>query len=52
MSYTGEIKKSVKMFLSQKVFGREISASFSSVNRWQGGKTKSNKSAVKRNKEF
>lgn len=53
MAYSDEIKKiRQKCFLSQEAFGREIGVSFSSVNRWEGGKTKPNMFAMKRIKEF
>ena len=43
MSYSDEIKKiRKKCFLSQEAFGREIGVSFSSINRWEGGKSKPN----------
>jgi len=43
MSYSDEIKKiRKKYFLSQEAFGREIGVSFSSINRWEGGKSKPN----------
>lgn len=48
MTYSEKIKKiRQKCFLSQEVFGREIGGSFSSVNRWEGGKSKPNMSAMK-----
>ncbi len=48
MTYSEEIKKiRQKCFLSQEVFGREIGVSFSSVNRWECGKSKPNMSAMK-----
>lgn len=53
MTYSEEIKKiRQKCFLSQEAFGREIGVSFSSVNRWEGGKSKPNMSAMKKIKEF
>lgn len=53
MAYSDEIKKiRQKCFLSQESFGREIGVSFSSINRWEGGKTKPNMSAMKKIKEF
>lgn len=43
MTYSEEIKKiHQKYFLSQEAFEREIGVSFSSVNRWEGGKSKPN----------
>ena len=48
MTYSEKIKKiRQKCFLSQEAFGREIGGSFSSVNRWEGGKSKPNMSAMK-----
>ncbi len=53
MTYSEEIKKiRQKCFLSQEAFGRELGVSFSSINRWEGGKTKPNMSAMKKIKEF
>lgn len=53
MTYSAEIKKiRQKCFLSQEVFGRELGVSFSSINRWESGKTKPNMSAMKKIKDF
>ena len=53
MAYSDEIKKiRQKCFLSQEAFGREIGVSFSSINRWESGKTKPNMAAMKKMKEF
>lgn len=53
MSYSDEIKKiRKKCFLSQEAFGREIGVSFSSINRWEGGKSKPNMAAMKKLKNF
>ena len=53
MTYSEEIKKiRQKCFLSQEAFGRELGVSFSSINRWESGKTKPNMSAMKKIKEF
>lgn len=53
MTYSEEIKKiRKKCFLSQEAFGRELGVSFSSINRWESGKTKPNMSAMKKLKEF
>ena len=38
--------------MSQEAFGRELGVSFSSINRWEGGKSKPNMSAMKKMKEF
>ncbi len=53
MSYSEELKKiRKKCFLSQEAFGREIGVSFSSINRWEGGKSKPNMNAMKKLKNF
>lgn len=53
MAYSEELKKiRRKCFLSQEAFGREIGVSFSSINRWESGKTKPKMSAMKKIKEF
>lgn len=53
MTYSEEIKKiRQKCFLSQEAFGRELGVSFSSINRWEGGKSKPNMSAMKKIMEF
>lgn len=53
MSYSDEIKKiRKKCFLSQEAFGRELGVSFSSINRWEGGKSKPNMIAMKKLKDF
>lgn len=53
MTYSEEIKKiRQKCFLSQETFARELGVSFSSINRWESGKTKPNMSAMKKIKEF
>ncbi len=53
MAYSEEIKKiRQKCFLSQEAFGRELGVSFSSVNRWESGKSKPNMSAMKKIKDF
>lgn len=53
MTYSEEIKKiRQKCFLSQEAFGRELGVSFSSINRWEGGKSKPNTSAMKKIMEF
>ena len=41
-----------KCFLSQEALGRELGVSFSSINRWESGKTKPNMSAMKKIKDF
>jgi DNA-binding helix-turn-helix protein len=53
MAYSEEIKKiRLKCYLSQEAFGRALGVSFSSINRWESGKTKPNMSAMKKIKEF
>lgn len=53
MAYSEEIKKICqKCFLLQEAFGRELGVSFSSINRWEAGKSKSNMSAMKKIKNF
>lgn len=53
MTYSEEIKKIRQTcFLSQEAFGREIGVSFSSVNRWETGKSKPNMMAMKKIKDF
>ena len=39
-------------FLSQEAFARELNVSFSSVNRWEGGRAKPNMVAMKNIKAF
>lgn len=53
MNYSDEIKKiRNKYFLSQEAFGRELGVSFSSINRWEGGKSRPNMIAMKKLKNF
>ena len=53
MAYSEEIKKiRQKCFLSQEAFARELNISFSSVNRWEGGKSKPSMASMKKIKEF
>lgn len=53
MTYSNEIKKiRQKCFLSQEAFAKELEVSFSSVNRWEGGKSKPNMIAMKKIKVF
>lgn len=53
MSFSEELK-SIRQhsFLSQEAFARELNVSFSSVNRWEGGRAKPNLAAMKHIKEF
>ena len=38
--------------MSQQAFAKEISVAFSTVNRWESGKTKPNLAAMKNIKDF
>lgn len=40
------------MFLTQQDFAKEVQVAFSTVNRWEGGKSKPNLNAMKNIKEF
>ena len=53
MSFSNEIKRiRQSSFLSQEAFARKLNVSFSSVNRWESGKSKPNLNAMKSIKEF
>ncbi len=53
MTYSEAIKQiRQKNFLSQEAFARELGVSFSTINRWEGGKSKPNLSAMKKIKEY
>ena len=53
MSFSEELKNiRQKSFLSQEAFARELGVSFSSVNRWEGGRAKPNLVAMKNIKAF
>lgn len=53
MSFSEEIRCIRQhSFLSQEAFARELNVSFSSVNRWESGKTKPNLNAMKNIKKF
>ena len=53
MSFSEDLKKVRQhCFLSQEAFARELNVSFSSVNRWEGGRAKPNFVAMKNLKEF
>ncbi len=53
MTYSEEIKIiRQKSLLSQEAFGRELGVSFSTINRWESGKSKPNISAMKKIKSF
>ena len=53
MSFSEELR-SIRQhcFLSQEAFARELNVSFSSVNRWEGGRSKPNMVAMKNIKAF
>lgn len=53
MSFSEELK-SIRQhsFLSQEAFARELNVSFSSVNRWEGGRAKPNLNAMRNIKAF
>jgi putative transcriptional regulator len=53
MNFAQEIKNIRQhCFLSQEAFARELNVSFSSVNRWEGGRAKPNMIAMKNIKSF
>ena len=53
MSFQAELKRiRQRCFLSQQAFAKEINVAFSTVNRWESGKTKPNLTAMKSIKEF
>ena len=53
MSFAEELRNIRQhCFLSQEAFARELNVSFSSVNRWEGGRAKPNFAAMKHIKEF
>lgn len=53
MSFSEELKDIRRhSFLSQEAFARELNVSFSSVNRWEGGRAKPNMVAMKNIKAF
>jgi len=53
MSFAQEIKNIRQhCFLSQEAFARELKVSFSSVNRWESGRSKPNLVAIKSIKDF
>lgn len=53
MTYSEGMKKiRQECFLLQEAFARELRVSFSSINRQEGGKSKSNMSAMKKIKDF
>lgn len=53
MGFPEEIKRiRQRCFLTQADFAKEVQVAFSTVNRWEGGKTKPNLTAMKHIKEF
>ena len=53
MSFSDELKALRQhCFLSQEAFARELNVSFSSVNRWESGRSRPNLVAMKRIKAF
>ena len=53
MTFSEELKRMRhRSFLSQEAFAKEVNVSFSTVNRWESGKTKPNLVAMKSIKEF
>lgn len=53
MGFPEEIKRiRQRCFLTQSDFAKEVQVAFSTVNRWEGGKTKPNLTAMKHIKEF
>lgn len=53
MSFSEELRNIRQhCFLSQEAFARELNVSFSSVNRWEGGRSKPNMVAMKNIKSF
>ncbi len=53
MTFATELKKiRQRSFLSQEDFANILKVSFSTVNRWENGKTKPNLIAMKKIKEF
>ena len=53
MSFSEELRSIRRhSFLSQEAFARELNVSFSSVNRWESGRTKPNMEAMKNIKAF
>ncbi len=53
MEYANTIKELRKRYsLSQEDFARELGVSFASINRWERGKTRPSKMALKAIEEF
>ena len=53
MTFADELKRiRQRSFLTQEAFAKEVNVSFSTVNRWESGKTKPNLIAMKSIKVF
>ena len=53
MSFSEELRRiRERSFLSQEAFAKEVKVSFSTVNRWEGNRSKPNLAAMKNIKEF
>ena len=53
MTFAEELKRiRQRSFLTQEAFAKEVNVSFSTVNRWESGKTRPNLNAMKSIKEF
>jgi len=53
MNFSEEVRKTrQRLFLTQEDFAKEIGVAFSTVNRWEGGKSKPNLLAMKSINEF
>ena len=53
MTFAEELKRiRQRSFLTQEAFAKEVNVSFSTVNRWESGKTKPNLIAMKNIKAF
>ena len=53
MTFAEELKRiRQRSFLSQEAFAKKVNVSFSTVNRWETGKTRPNLMAMKSIKEY
>ena len=53
MTFAEELKRTrQRSFLTQEAFAKEVNVSFSTVNRWESGKTRPNLAAMKNIKAF
>lgn len=53
MSFSEDLRKiRERSFLTQEAFAKEMNVSFSTVNRWEGGRSKPNLTAMKNIKVF